>query len=433
MTESILYDIYSTDIYKIASLDRIKLTDTEELECIYKYQRCTDQHTKDILFDKLFRHHHALIILLTFKTYYKLAKYRSILYEELLLNMSFDDALSISYDLYYACLKNYAGIYSFSTYFYKSLGRYIVSRYNRSDTSYLSNTKYEVKKLSFKLQCALSDNPNQSIHDILTDEEIKKIWACDVVHNKCNVDDYDIECRDDYNYDNDYANLMKEFEDIAKKMNKRYADMLRWRLKGLTLEEIGTKYGITRERIRQLTDKAIEKVKLELKYQHVRKLFKDIIVAKPKPKRQPALSKNTIEKKLHKHIKGTSSHLRNCRVKVSIKKILTTHKQLSRRDLIYQYYLMSDKWYYRAIATEIVRNPDVGPSDICLVVMNNDKYDGTPPKASLLSITNKLRHELGPNHRNTYHLEQTILRLTNCGILKLKNGMYSLTEGANQK
>ena len=84
----------------------------------------------------------------------------------------------------------------------------------------------------------------------------------------------------DENYDNPLANLMKEanrqiIESVFQTLTEREAEILRMRFglntsKPMTLEEVGKHFSLTRERIRQIENKAIRKLRHPLRAQMLR-------------------------------------------------------------------------------------------------------------------------------------------------------------------
>lgn len=57
------------------------------------------------------------------------------------------------------------------------------------------------------------------------------------------------------------ALIRKELQEALVSLPKRHRDVLRRRLEGLTLEEIGKRLGITRERARQIEAKAVQRLR----------------------------------------------------------------------------------------------------------------------------------------------------------------------------
>lgn len=59
----------------------------------------------------------------------------------------------------------------------------------------------------------------------------------------------------------DLQSAMRTVEEVLDKMSERYRDVVKRRLAGETYEDIGTVYGCTRERIRQIETKAMRNLR----------------------------------------------------------------------------------------------------------------------------------------------------------------------------
>lgn len=88
---------------------------------------------------------------------------------------------------------------------------------------------------------------------------------------------------EDRHTENGYENLVQEanhqiIEEVFNTLSKREADILRMRFginmdKAMTLEEVGAHYGLTRERIRQVENKAIRKLRNPLRARVLKEAF----------------------------------------------------------------------------------------------------------------------------------------------------------------
>lgn len=138
----------------------------------------------------------------------------------------------------------------------------------------------KVKKASAELTQKLGRQPSdKEIADHLKVELEKVQTVLDISQATTSldtpVDDEGETCMGDliadHSAENPFANLVKEansqiVEAVLSTLSGREAEVLRMRFgigrdKGMTLEEVGTHYGVTRERIRQIENKAIRKLR----------------------------------------------------------------------------------------------------------------------------------------------------------------------------
>jgi RNA polymerase primary sigma factor len=138
----------------------------------------------------------------------------------------------------------------------------------------------KIKKATAELLQATNKQPtDKEIADFLNVDLDKVQTALDVSQSVSSldvpVDDDGETCMSDLIEDryaeNPYANLVREanqqiVESVLSTLTPREADILRMRFginteKPMTLEEVGQYYGVTRERIRQVENKAIRKLR----------------------------------------------------------------------------------------------------------------------------------------------------------------------------
>jgi len=108
---------------------------------------------------------------------------------------------------------------------------------------------------------AFKDNPVEYIKSILRLQDIKTISGDELIPN------FDYETLLTQFPDDNVDNLLFEKESIeaaVQQLPPKYQEVIRLRMNGGTLNDVGQIMGLTRERIRQIQNRAVEQLQLEL-------------------------------------------------------------------------------------------------------------------------------------------------------------------------